>query len=154
MADSAKLTRELYRLLPVAVAWVEEKEREAAETGVALKEVERKLAVAVGVRKPGLVRVAIVEKLPEPTNPELRDFAEQAAFSIAAMHGVTFGHSIFIRRGMKNPRLLSHELRHVYQYEDHGSIEAFLLVYLQQIVTFGYADAPLEIDARNHERKI
>jgi hypothetical protein len=32
-----------------------------------------------------------------------------------------------------------------------GSVSAFLLVYLQQIVTYGYQNAPLEVDARDHE---
>ena len=48
-------------------------------------------------------------------------------------------------------RELSHEFRHVYQYEAAGSIAAFLPVYLQQIVAFGYANAPFEADARAHE---
>jgi hypothetical protein len=67
------------------------------------------------------------------------------------MLGLTLGHSIFIVRGHKDRRLLSHELRHVHQYEHHGSIAAFLPVYLQQIVEVGYANAPLEADARAHE---
>lgn len=46
---------------------------------------------------------------------------------------------------------VSHELRHVHQYEQHGSIAAFLRVYLRQIVEVGYANAPLEADARAHE---
>jgi hypothetical protein len=42
-------------------------------------------------------------------------------------------------------------LRHVYQYEMLGSINGFLPVYLQQIVEYGYYDAPLESDARDNE---
>jgi hypothetical protein len=49
------------------------------------------------------------------------------------------------------PQLLSHECRHVYQYEAAGSIAAFLPVYIEQIVEFGYDDAPFEQDARHHE---
>jgi hypothetical protein len=40
----------------------------------------------------------------------------------------------------------------VHQYEEAGSIAAFLATYLEQIVTFTYAHAPLELDARRHER--
>jgi hypothetical protein len=68
------------------------------------------------------------------------------------MAGLTLGHAVFVRRGHDSWRLLSHEFRHVHQYEQAGSIAAFLPVYLQQIVQFGYANCPLEIDARNHER--
>lgn len=49
-------------------------------------------------------------------------------------------------------RLVTHELRHVHQYETAGSIAAFLPVYLQQILDYGYAHAPLEMDARAHEQ--
>ena len=65
--------------------------------------------------------------------------------------GLTLGHSIFIVRGHMSPRLLSHECRHVHQYEIYGSIAAFLPVYLEQIATVGYLGAPLERDARAHE---
>ena len=39
-----------------------------------------------------------------------------------------------------------------HQYEEAGSIADFLPVYLKQIVEFGYDSAPLEVDARAHER--
>jgi hypothetical protein len=68
------------------------------------------------------------------------------------MVGLTLGHSIFICRGHQTRRLLSHELRHVHQYEANGSIAEFLPMYLQQIAEVGYANAPFEIDARAHER--
>jgi hypothetical protein len=68
------------------------------------------------------------------------------------MGGITFGHAIFIRQGQVTNRLVSHELRHVHQYEAFGSIGSFLATYLQQIATVHYDNAPLEIDARQHER--
>ena len=58
----------------------------------------------------------------------------------------------FIRHGFVTNRLVSHELRHVHQYEAAGSIAAFLPVYLAQIVSVGYEQAPFELDARHHER--
>ena len=67
------------------------------------------------------------------------------------MIGVTFGYGVYICDGHISNRLISHECRHVYQYEVAGSIGAFLQVYLQQIATVGYHDAPLEVDARQHE---
>jgi hypothetical protein len=50
-----------------------------------------------------------------------------------------------------SPSLLSHELRHIYQYEAAGSIAAFLPIYLWQIAMVGYEECPLERDARAHE---
>ena len=67
------------------------------------------------------------------------------------MIGLTLGYSIFIVRGYMGRRLVSHECRHVYQYETHGSIAAFLPIYLLQIATVGYVNAPFEQDARAHE---
>lgn len=67
------------------------------------------------------------------------------------MVGLTLGHAIYIRRGHLEDRLLSHELRHVAQVEQAGSLEAFLQRYVTEIFTHGYWNAPLEVDARAHE---
>lgn len=48
-------------------------------------------------------------------------------------------------------RLASHECRHVVQYEEAGSIAAFLPGYLKQLADVGYENAPYEIDAKAHE---
>ena len=48
-------------------------------------------------------------------------------------------------------QLFSHECRDVYHYETFGSIGEFMSIYLQQIAQYGYEDAPLEVDAREHE---
>jgi hypothetical protein len=66
-------------------------------------------------------------------------------------HGLTLGYAIYVCRGKESLRLFSHECRHVYQYEQAGSIEAFLPIYLRQVAMFGYANAPYEVDARAHE---
>jgi hypothetical protein len=66
---------------------------------------------------------------------------------------MTLGYGIFICRGHRTAQLVSHECRHVHQYEEAGTIEAFLGVYLRQIAQYGYAQAPLEIDAYGHEVK-
>ena len=67
------------------------------------------------------------------------------------MAGLTLGYSILICHGQFTVRLLSHECRHVYQYETFGSIAAFLPAYLQQIAEVGYDKAEFELDARAHE---
>ncbi len=70
------------------------------------------------------------------------------------MVGLTLGHCIYICLGHNSNRLLSHECRHVHQYEIAGSIATYLPNYLQQIVDFGYEDAPFEVDARAHETDV
>lgn len=138
-------------LLPGAIAWAEARARKAAEVGEALMPPEVAIARTVGVVKPELVRVEFVDRLPLPEDPALRTAALEAGLLGPDMVGLTLGHAIFIYRGHKTHRPLSRELRHVHQYEQHGSIGGFLPIYLQQIVEVGYRNAPLEADARAHE---
>jgi hypothetical protein len=145
------LKQALPQLLPLAIAWAEAEAQEAAQAGAALTAVEEQLASAVGVQHPELVRVALVARLPEPQHPQLRLAAQETGLIGPGMAGLTLGHTIFIVHGHKTRRLLSHELRHVHQYEQLGSIAGFLPIYLEQIITVGYANAPLEADARAHE---
>jgi len=109
------------------------------------------LARRAGVKKPELIRTKIVEQLPLPADPLLREAALQTGLLGPGMIGLTLGYSILIVRGHLTHRLLSHECRHVYQYESHGSIASFLPVYLEQIATVGYQNAPFERDARDRE---
>src|SRR5204862_4832685 len=97
------------------------------------------------------VRIAVADELPFPEHPALQAAATQTGLLGPHMSGLTLGHTVFIRTGHVSVRLLSHELRHVAQYEAAGSIGAFLPGYLMQIVHFGYEDAPLEVDDRSHE---
>jgi hypothetical protein len=142
----------LPRLLPLAVAWIETQELDVLATGRVLSDVENQLAVAVGVQFPDRVRIEVVNQLPQPSHPELLAVADQTGLLGPHMAGVTFGNAIFVRHGQVSNRLVSHELRHVHQYEAAGSIGAFLGTYLHQIATVGYECAPLEIDAMKYER--
>ncbi len=141
----------LPQLLPGAIAWAEVRAREAATTGAALTEAASEIARRVGVRRPELIRVAVVDCLPLPDEPALRAAALQTGLLGPHTAGLTLGYSVFVVRGQESVRLLSHEFRHVHQYEAHGSIGAFLPVYLQQIVEVGYENAPYELDAQAHE---
>lgn len=141
----------LPRLLPAAITWAEAQAARAASSGRPLTDDEAQLARRAGVAHTERVRVALVDALPLPEEAELREAAIQAELFGPNMVGLTLGHSVFIRRGHETKRLLSHELRHVHQCEQAGSLAHFLPGYLQQIVEFGYAAAPLEQDARAHE---
>lgn len=143
---------DLPRLLPRAIAWAEDRAAKAAAAGTPLNASELEIARAVGVASPERVRVEMVgDRLPMPDDADLHAAAVQAGLMGPGMVGLTLGHAIFICRGHKTRRLLSHELRHVHQYEQHGSIAGFLPIYLQQVIEVGYSDAPLERDAREHE---
>lgn len=143
----------IMKLLPKAITWAEQLEQHVLEAGAALSPQEQVLARAVGVRRPELIRIQVVDELPFPEDPDLIDVASKYALLGPGTIGLTLGYAILLCRGHDtNPRLLSHEFRHVYQYERLGSIQQFLPVYLRQLAEVGYEDAPLEIDARAHER--
>ncbi len=142
----------LPRLLPSAIAWAELQSQHVAQTGQGLDPAGLALARSVGVQRPELIRIKLVAQIPMPSDPSLQQAAIQTGLLGADTAGLTLGHSIFITHGNLTPRVLSHECRHVYQYEVGGSIAAFLPVYLQQIASVGYYDAPLEQDARASER--
>lgn len=145
------LAAELPRLLPKAIAWAETEATEALKSGASLDEAGTRLACSVGVQRPERIRVVEGPVLPFPNDPELAFAALQTGLLGPATAGLTLGHAIFILAGHRSNRLLLHECRHVYQYEAAGSIAKFLPLYLQQIASNGYEQAPFEVDARAHE---
>ena len=138
-------------LTPKAIEWAEQRASEISASGEPLSEHGLAVARQVGVANPERIRLSFVPQLPLPTDPRLRQAAVQTGLLGPNMIGLTLGYGIYICHGHNSPRLLSHECRHVQQYEQAGSIAAYLPKYLQQIVQFGYTDAPYEIDARAHE---
>ena len=138
-------------LLPGAIDWAEARSSEILANGEPLDSIGLRLASAVGVRNPERIRVSTVSALPLPRDRELRDVALRVGLLGPGMIGLTLGYGIFACDGHVDERLISHECRHVFQYETAGSIETFLPVYLQQIAVHGYFNAPFEVDARAHE---
>jgi len=139
-------------LIPKAIAWAETQSSSIREIGQPLNNSLISVARSVGVMCPELIRVAEVPHLPLPEDPALQQAALATGLLGPYMIGMTFGYGIYICHGQATVRLLSHEFRHTYQYEQAGSIAAFLPAYLEQIVTVGYPNAPFEVDARAHER--
>ena len=140
-------------LIPKAIAWAEMQSENAALTGRPLDELVMSIAKSVGVAEPERIRILDVPRLPMPDDPQLKQAALATGLLGPGMVGLTLGYSVFVCSGYgRDVRLLSHEFRHVYQYEQAGSIAGFLPAYLQQIVTAGYHNAAFEMDARAHER--
>jgi len=144
----------LLQHLPQAIAWAELQSQNVALEGTALSEKFIDVARRVGVKHPELIRVKLVDQLPLPEEPVLRQAALETGLLGPNMIGLTLGYSILLVKNHESARLISHECRHVHQYEVLGSIKKFLQVYLQQVVEFGYENAPLEVDARAHEINI
>lgn len=148
----------LLRLLPVTTrpvcAWARWQARRVAAGGAALSPSERLIAHAVGVREPGRVRIAVVPAIPFPCRGLLDTLARWAGLpGPGSTDGLTLGHAIYLRADAADqPALLAHELRHVQQCEQLGSLHAFMQRYLQEVAEHGYLDAPLEVDARRAAR--
>ena len=147
MEDSSKISS----LLPKAIEWAEAQSAWILENGRVLTNEERDLAIKAGVVYPERVRISEVASLPFPEDEELRQAALSLGLLGPSMVGLTLGYGIYIVEG-KEFRFVPHELRHVHQYENAGSsLSSFLTRYLQELMKYGYADAPLEIDARQYE---
>lgn len=114
----------LPQLLPKAIAWAEAQQGHAFIHGRPLTPRELLLASAVEVRRPEQVRITVVPGLPLPTDAELQQAALQTGLFDPGMIGLTLGFAIFVVEGHLTTRLLSHECRHVHQYEVAGSIGA------------------------------
>lgn len=140
-------------LIPKAIAWAEAQSENAVRSGRPLDETFAFIAKSVGVAHPEQIRILDVARLPMPDDPQLHQAALATGLLGPGMVGLTLGYAVLVCPGFcRDVRLLSHEFRHVHQYEQAGSIAAFLPAYLQQIVSVGYHDAPFERDARAHER--
>ncbi len=142
---------ELPRLLPKAIEWAEKQANYTLQAGSPLFGQIINVAHRVGVRAPESIRIMFVQRLPWPDDPVLAAAANETGLLGPNIVGLTLGYAVFIVAGHETMRLISHECRHVHQYESYGGINGFLPIYLEQIIVYGYQDAPMEVDARNHE---
>jgi hypothetical protein len=141
----------LQKVTPKAIAWAEAQSELIIAHGVPLSVQGIADARTVGVSSPERIRIAFVSSLPLPGDEELCTIALHTGLLGPDMTGLTLGHGIFIVQGRQSRQLFTHEFRHVFQYEQAGSIAVFLSAYLDQIASVGYWDSPLELDARRHE---
>lgn len=141
----------LPRLKPLADEWAEEQQARILETGEPLDEKWTEIAKFVGVREPWEVRILVVLAIPKPENPELLAASEAVEFLLIGPDtvGLTLFHGIYLVEAFGlDVGMRAHELRHVFQYEQAGSIRRFLDVYLPQLLMSEKGMAPLEVDAR------
>ncbi len=112
----------LPQLLPRAISWAETVAAEVATSGTPLSDDGLSVASSVEVSHPSRVRILMVDRFPKPSDPELQTAASQAGLLGPTTTGLTLGYSVLIKNGHMSRRLLSHECRHVYQFEQAGSI--------------------------------
>jgi len=135
-------------LLPLACEWAEVQERHILEKGVALTKDQIEDAKRVGVSYPEKVRLLKVYQIPLPEHPDLRAAVKITQLISPKSIGLTLRYGIFIRSDLWGDRpLIVHELVHTLQYEKLGGFLPFLQKYLEEYLTVGYSDAPMEQEA-------
>jgi hypothetical protein len=146
----------LKSLLPLACAWAEEQEGVIARDGVALTPSQLADARRIGVAHPEKVHLRVVEEIPLPLHPILRQAAESSGLISPLTAGLTVRYGIFIQaESWGERRLVVHELAHTAQYERLGGFRPFLEHYLRECITPpGYPFGPLEQEAKRIEGEI
>jgi len=85
----------------------------------------------------------VVEEIPKPDFPELRQ-VQLGDFIDMDFNGITYKNTYFIKKGNENNLILHfHELVHVLQWQYLGTKD-FIRRYINEILQYGYKDAPLE----------
>jgi len=151
--NKQQLAAQLPLIAERTIAWAKDREAASLATGTPLTHEQLMLARAVGVKHPERIRIVVVDEIPLPDEPILRAAAQGVGLSQSWAAGLTLGHAVILHRGFEHEvRLLSHEFRHVAQYESLGGIGPFLVSHLKSLSEVGYENSPFERDARAHER--
>lgn len=122
-------------ILPLAHQWVESKEKEILASGDPLSNDLKEFAYKIGIKHPERVRVLVCEAIGLiPRN----------------LAGLTLNYGIFLRKDCASQLIIyKHELVHVLQYEQLGGTKRFLNKYINEVLNFGYPNAPMEVEARS-----
>jgi hypothetical protein len=140
--------QQFYQLLPLAVSWAEQQENHILQNGIQLTPYQLADARSASVVNPEKVRLLKVNQIPLPIEPMLRTAAQTTGLITMNTIGLTLRYGVFIRKDFWNDRkIVAHELVHVAQYERLGGIGQFLQKYLQECITIGYPQAPMEQEA-------
>ncbi len=138
-------------LLPLAIDWLEWVEQQCLQNGRQPSAEEMQDAISVGVSKPEKVRVLTVQSITRPDDPVLLQAAIETGLLGETATARAVGYGIEVVAGSASRRLLRHEFRHVYQFEQAGSLELFVSAYIESVLSTGYHDSVFEQDARAYE---
>lgn len=142
-------------LFKLACEWVINQEKRILNEGITLDDDQQIDAYLIGIKNIQKVRLMSVSEMPKPNHKELQPALEATGLLSSSTIGVCYRYGIYIKEEYINERrLIVHELTHTLQYERFGSIDAFLKQYLQECLTVGYFNSPLEQEAQEMENKI
>lgn len=145
---------ELKNLLYLGAAWMQEQEERIHRNGQLLNAEQLVAAKRIGIKHAEKVHLLFVDEMPRPEHPTLLAAVDVLRFLSPDVIGLTLGYGIFIRHAYRDDmRLLVHELTHTLQYERMGGIAPFIAQYVEECMTVGYSDSPLEKEARATEKE-
>lgn len=136
-------------VFPLAVQWAQRREREALRRGRRLTPEEMRLARRMGVREVQRIRIVETERIPLPRAGLLGMAARWTGFHQSDPWGLSLGYGVYVRNGWPGSmeQLLAHEFVHTAQCERFGGMRAYLVRYLRECLTLGYAESPMEQEA-------
>ncbi len=152
----AELTPEMFQqVLPLACVWAKDYETLILQRGQGLTPSQLNDARLAGVDSPERIRLLKVAHIPPPDDERLKYANDIVQLVTPATAGLTLNYGIFIRADCWTDRkLLVHEFVHTSQYERLGGIKEFLSNYLQECITYGYPQAPMEQEAITQSKRI
>jgi hypothetical protein len=134
--------------IPEVVLWIEEMENYIQSNGRFLNEEELTIAKEIGILNYDIIKVWESSEVPKPKSTILQFLGNKIGFFSSNTNGICFRYGIFIHSVSPNKvSLLEHELIHTLQYERFGSVEKFILYYLDDVLTNGYDVSVLEKEA-------
>lgn len=138
-----------------ASRWAEEVSGSLPPQARLLSAEEQALAEAAGVQRVDDVRIIVVDRVPFPDEPTLAALCKRYGFLGETTLGLTLGHAIFLTPPVaENAEIIAHECCHVAQVERLGSIHAFAKQYIEELLEYGYAFAPLELEAMRTGQRV
>jgi len=131
--------------------WLHEVNAEIYARGEPLSPELHQIAVELGIARIDDIRVLVVDAVPVPTHrPTLYREGERRGLWGPGIAGnaQVFGHGVAVTQEVLDDKgKMAHELMHIRQIERFGAVEDFVVEYLRQIAEYGYANAPLEVEA-------
>ena len=151
-APPQRIADDVAALLPGAIVFLDDAEREILRRGRPLTADEARIAQAVGVAHPEQVRVLVHDDFIEPRDRAWVALAQRLGVDYdGEFAGRTSGHGIELAPRRRSRSLMAHELTHVAQYERLGT-PALLRQYFTELLVVGYERSPIEAEARGNER--
>lgn len=134
-------------LAPVIARWSTRREREITAAGSPLPGSLQAFAADLGIEDPTRVRLQLATQVPLPVPALCIRLARRIGLPVFHPAGMALGLGICALRA--DDSLLRHELVHVAQYQRLGGHLPFMRQYLFECLHDGYADSPLETEARD-----